>query len=95
MSSRTSMMILSPQSNHGAKIEDDQNATNQITNETTTLVDTTTDSSYLGTTSLISMYLHSFFVFSRPWRNFFFDVLQMYVHSLVLVLKASCQNGSS
>ena len=57
MSSRTSMMILSPQSNHGAKIEDDQNATNQITNETTTLVDTTTDSSYLGTTSLISMYL--------------------------------------
>ena len=55
MSSRTSMMILSPQSNHGAKIEDDQNATNQITNETTTLVDTTTDSSYLGTTSLISM----------------------------------------
>ena len=59
MSSRTSMMILSPQSNHGAKIEDDQNATNQITNETTTLVDTTTDSSYLGTTSLISMYLHT------------------------------------
>ena len=56
MSSRTSMMILSPQSNHGAKIEDDQNATNQTTNETTTLVDTTTDSSYLGTTSLISMY---------------------------------------
>ena len=54
MSSRTSMMILSPQSNHGAKIEDDQNATNQTTNETTTLVDTTTDSSYLGTTSLIS-----------------------------------------
>ena len=59
MSSRTSMMILSPQSNHGAKIEDDQNATNQITNETTTLVDTTTDSSYLGTTSLISMYLRT------------------------------------
>ena len=59
MSSRTSMMILSPQSNHGAKIEDDQNTTNQITNETTTLVDTTTDSSYLGTTSLISMNLHT------------------------------------
>ena len=48
-------MILSPQgSNHGGKTEDAQNATNQTTIESTTLLDTTTDSSYLGTTSLIS-----------------------------------------
>ena len=71
MSSRTSMMILSPQSNHGAKIEDDQNATNQITNETTTLVDTTTDSSYLGTTSLISMYLRTIIHTSFNFTGFF------------------------
>ena len=71
MSSRTSMMILSPQSNHGAKIEDDQNATNQITNETTTLVDTTTDSSYLGTTSLISMNLHTIIHTSFNFTGFF------------------------
>ena len=74
MSSRTSMMILSPQSNHGAKIEDDQNATNQITNETTTLVDTTTDSSYLGTTSLISMYLHTII-----HKSFNFTVFEVFL----------------
>ena len=76
MSSRTSMMILSPQSNHGAKIEDDQNATNQITNETTTLVDTTTDSSYLGTTSLISMYLHSTIIHTSFNFTVFFRTTQ-------------------